>query len=55
MTKEATKSFLSSIASVMLSFKKYPCREEYVSVAKDIITNYPFLKPPNGSPTVSMY
>ena len=53
MTKESTRSFLSAVASAMLSYKRYPTREEYTRVAKDIILKYPFLKPSNGSPTVS--
>ena len=39
MTKESTRSFLSAVASVMLSFKSYPTREEYTRVSKDIILN----------------
>lgn len=53
MSREATKSFLSSVASAMLGYKKFPNSEEYTRVALQIITKYPFLKPPVGSPTVS--
>jgi len=50
MSREATKSFL---ASAMLGYKKFPISEEYTRVALQIITKYPFLKPPVGSLTVS--
>ena len=52
MTRETTKSFYSAVANSMLSFKRYPTREEYTRVAVEIIRKYPFLKPRTGSPTV---
>lgn len=53
MTIESNRVFLSSAAASMLAYKKYPSREEYTRVAKDIIHKYPFMWPLNGSPTVS--
>jgi len=53
MSWEAKKSFLSSVASAMFGYKKYPTSEEYTRVALQMITKYPFLKPPSGSSTVS--
>ena len=52
MTTEAKRAFLSSVASKMFMYKKYPTAEEYTRVAIQIITEYPFLKPPSGSPIV---
>ena len=53
MSRETSKSFLSAVASSMLSYKRYPSRDEYVMVAMTIINKYPFMKSPSGSPTVS--
>ena len=50
MTRETNALFLSAVASAMLSYKQFPTKEEYTRVAKDIISKYPFMKPPNGSP-----
>ncbi len=52
MSREAKRSFTSSIASAMFAFKKHPSGEEYTGVVCDIIKQYPFLKPPSGSRTV---
>lgn len=54
MTKETNRVFLSAVAAAMLGYKRYPTKEEYTRVAKDIIQKYPFMRPSNGSPTVSM-
>ena len=56
MTRETTKHFYSAVANSMLSFKRYPTREEYTRVAVEIIRKYPFLKPRTGtgSPTVCL-
>ena len=54
MTREAKKSFLSSVGAHMLGYKRYPTGEEYTRVAIAIIVKYPFLKPPTGSPTVRL-
>ena len=55
MTRETNSAFLSAIAAAMLSYKRFPSREEYTRVAVDIIRTYSFMKPPNGSPTVSTF
>ena len=47
------QAFLSSVASSMLSYKRYPTYEDYFNVAHTIIQKYPFMKSPIGSPTVS--
>ena len=54
MTRETSKSFLSSIAGSMLAIKRYPTKEEFTRVAIDIVRKYPFMKAKIGSPTVSM-
>ena len=54
MTRETNALFLSAVASAMLSYKRFPTKEEYTRVAKDIISKYHFMKPQNGSPTVSI-
>ena len=54
MTKETMKAFMSSVASAMLTYKRYPNKQEYTRVAKDILLKFPFMKPLNGSPTVSL-
>ena len=53
MTRETTKSFYSTVASSMLSYKRYPTQEEYTRVAVEIVNKYPFLKSPSGSSVVS--
>lgn len=52
MTREATTSFLSTVASKMFGYKKKPTTPEYLRVATDIIRKYPFMKPTDGDPTV---
>ena len=47
--------FLSDIASAMLRYKRYPSRDEYVSVSCAVIQAYPFLKSTSGRPYVSCY
>ena len=47
------RMFLSNIASAMLRYKRYPSREDYVTVACAVITAYPFLKGTSGRPYVS--
>ena len=53
MSREAKKAFLSSVASAIFTFKKYPSGDEFTRVACEIVKRYPFLKPPDASPTVS--
>lgn len=43
MTKSARAAFFSSVAAAMFQFKRYPSRDDYVSVARQIIGKYPFL------------
>ena len=45
--------FLSHIASSMLRYKRYPNRDDYVSVSCAVIQAYPFLKATAGRPYVS--
>ena len=46
------QAFIATIASSMLSYKRYPSSEDYINVGQTIITKYPFLKSPVGSPAV---
>ena len=52
MTKEAQKSFISTVASKMFSYKRKPTTTEFMRIATDIIRKYPFMKPTDGEPTV---
>lgn len=54
MTKDTTKAFFSSVASSMLKFKRYPTKEDYLNVSRVVVTKYPFLASPVGTPTVSV-
>jgi hypothetical protein len=49
LTRER-RMFLSDIASAMLRYKRYPSRDDYVSVACAVIQAYPFLKSTSGRP-----
>ena len=55
MTAETRKAFLSQVAALIFSKKRYPTREEFQRVALDIITQYPFLVStvPGSTQTVS--
>ena len=53
MTRETTSAFYSAVASAMLVYKKYPTREDYVTVGRAIIEKYDFLSQPVGTPYVS--
>ena len=55
MTSETTKSFLSSVASTMLAYKRYPTREDYINVGRSVIQQYDFMAQPTGAPYVSMF
>ena len=52
LTKER-RMFLSDVASAMLRYKRYPTRDDYVSVASAVIQAYPFLMSTSGRPYVS--
>ena len=54
MTAETTSAFLSSIASAMLVYKRYPTREDYITVGRSVIQQYDFMAQPTGTPYVSM-
>ena len=43
----------SAVASAMLVYKKYPTREDYITVGRAIIEKYDFLSQPVGTPYVS--
>ena len=47
------RSFVSEVASCMLRFKRYPDSDDYLCVARSIVTKYPFFKPATGNPYVS--
>ena len=53
MTKTTTCSFLSSVASAMLVYKRYPTHDDYVGVARTILEIYGFMASPIGTPYVS--
>ena len=55
MLMKEGRMFLSDIASAMLRYKRYPSRDEYVSVSCAVIQAYPFLKSTSGRPYVSCY
>ena len=52
MSTETTRRFVSSIAGTMLTYKRYPSQEDYRNVAQSVISRYPFLQSPFGSPHV---
>lgn len=54
MTTETRSSFLSSVASAMLTYKRYPTKEDYICVARTVTKQYPFLASPTGIPYVSI-
>ena len=43
MTTTAKAAFFSAIAASMFQIKRFPSRDEKVSVAKQIVAKYPFL------------
>ena len=55
MTSEASKSFLSSVASAMLAYKRYPTNEDDINVGTSVIQQYDFIAQPTGAPYVSMF
>ena len=55
MTMETTRAFLSTVASAMFTYKRYPTNDDYSNVARTIITKYPFMKSPTGKPYVSPF
>ena len=53
VSSKQKKHFISEVASSMLRFKRYPDRDDYLCVARSVISKYPFFKPQNGNPYVS--
>lgn len=54
MNRETTKAFISTVASCIFRFKKYPTTEELTDVARCIVEKYPFMKG-KKKPYVSIY
>lgn len=54
LTTKERRMFLSNIASSILRFKRYPSRDDYVSVSCAVVHTYPFLKATSGRPYVSL-
>lgn len=46
MTAASKACFFSTIASAVFHYKKFPTRDEKVSIAKQIVKKYPFLGTP---------
>lgn len=55
LSSSERRQFVSSIAAAMLCYKRYPTSEDYQNIGSTIITAYPFMKSPAGSPAVSAY
>ena len=55
MRSEATKSFLSSVASAMFAYKRYLTHNDYINVWRSIIQQYVFMAQPTGAPYVSIF
>ena len=53
MTAQTMSSFLSSVASSMYVYKRYPTRDDYITVARSVVQKYQFLASPVGTPHVS--
>ena len=43
MTKTARAAFYTTVAAAMFQYKRYPSRDDFISVARQIIAKYPFL------------
>ena len=54
MTTSVRKAFIQKVAASMLCYKRYPTSTDYVSVGRSVVSAYPFLKSPAGSPAVSI-
>ena len=55
LTKDTHSHFLSTVASSMFAFKRYPTSEDYKNVTKAIVQKYSFFKSSVGTPTVSLF
>ena len=47
-------SFLSAVASAMLVYKRYPSKDDYISVARSVIEKYSFMSSLVGTPYLSL-
>ncbi len=54
MTKETTSAFLSAVGAAMLVHKRYPTREDYISVSRTVVQKYGFMSSPVGTPYASV-
>ena len=54
MTKDTQNRFLSAVASHVFQIKKNPSTEDMINISQAIITKYPFMRSPTGSPYVSI-
>ena len=52
MTTETQSCFILAVVSAMLRYKRYPSRDDYVCIARAVLSQYPFLKSPTGTPHV---
>ena len=43
MTKTARAAIYTAVAAAMFQYKRYPSRDDFISVARQIIAKYPFL------------
>ena len=54
MNTETQNGFLSGVASHVFQIKRKPSPEDMINVSRAIITKYPFMRSPTGSPYVSI-
>lgn len=54
MSAKEKSNFFDDVASSMLRYKKYPSNEDYLCVARSIVSKYRFLKAPGTKPYVSI-
>ena len=55
MTLETSRTFLTTVAGAMFTFKRYPTSDDYTNVARAICAKYPFMKSPTGKPYVCLF
>ena len=55
LSSKQKQAFVSEVASCMLRFKRYPSRDDYICVARSVISKYPFFKTNGGNPYVSLF
>ena len=49
LTIKERQMFVTEVASCMLCFKRYPDKEDYICVARTVVSKYLFMKPANGN------